>query len=250
MIVLLINMSERKDSEHYESISGTIISINNDVISMRMPYAIGLSNVVVSDGQITYKLMSEVLGVGVQVLADLTNVENDVIYLRLRGNIEIFQRRQAARVDTTIRLYQFQRDASIESYRKLCSSLTNHIENSGIPPEIQLSEVAVNLSASGLRCTSSWAADKAPPPLTMFLLDLGEQRPLICTVAELVWTKGNAFESITGYRFIIIRKKDRNLITRYVRSIAPSEELQDDFKKNWELLDRMYSEDDGNSKAA
>ena len=67
-------------------------------------------------------------------------------------------------------------------------------------------------------------------------------------MAELVWTKDNASESIAGYRFIIIRKKDRDLIARYVRSIAPAQELQDEFKKNWELLDRMHSEEAGISE--
>ena len=243
MVVYLINISGGKDSEHYESLSGTITAINDDLVSMRMPYSIGRSAAEAGEGNITYKLLSEVLGVGVQVLADLTKIENDVIHLRLRGNLEIFQRRNAARVDTTIRWYRYLRAASIEYYRVMYNKLTSCIESGEMPSEIKMEEAKINLSASGLRCTLPMATGKSPPPLSMFLLDLGEQKPLICTVAELIWTRDNALESISGYRFIIIRKKDRNLITRYVRSIAPEQELQDDFKKNWELLDSMSSEE-------
>lgn len=249
-VVLLINMSKGKDSERFESFSGTIVSISNNVITMKMPYTIGLNNPGGGEGHYTYKLLSEVMGVGVQVLADLTKIENNIVHLRLRGNIEIFQRRQSARVDTTVGLYQFLREASMETYSKMCRSLTSHIESNGVPTEIQLSEVAINLSASGLRCSAARAISRTPAPLTMFLLDLGEQRPLICTVAELVWTRDTAVENSCGYRFINIRKKDRDLIARYVRSIAPKQELQDEFKKNWELLDRMYSEEAGNPEAA
>jgi hypothetical protein len=248
MVALLINVSEAKDSEHYESLSGTIISTNQNTITMRMPYTIGLNNLVTDEGQITYKLMSEVMGVGVQVLADLTKVENDVVHLRLRGNIEIFQRRQSARVDTTIRLYQFIRNVSMESYRIMCRRLTTYIESSGVPSEIEMEETAINLSVSGLRCAISGASGKTPSPLSMFLLDLGENRPLICTLAELIWTKDNMMERVGGYRFIMIRKKDRDLIARYVRSIAPLQETQNDFKKNWELLDRMFSDKMGSSE--
>jgi hypothetical protein len=188
------------------------------------------------------------MGVGVQVLADLTNVENDVVHLRLRGNLEIFQRRQSARVDTTIRIYQILKDASMESYRIMYRRLTSYIESRGVPSEVKMEDAAINLSACGLRCTISKATGKAPPLLSVFLLDLGERRPLICTVAELIWTKDNALERVGGYRFILIRKKDRDLIARYVRSIAPELDIQNDFKKNWELLDRMFSEEAGSSE--
>jgi hypothetical protein len=243
MVVYLINMSGGKDSEHYESLSGTITSINNDVVSVRMPYKIGRSDTEAREGNITYKLLSEVLGVGVQVLADLTKVENDVVHLRLRGNLEIFQRRNAARVDTTIKLYKYLKGPSIESYRVMYNKLTSCIEGGEVPSEIKMEEAKINLSASGLRCTLPVVTGKGPPPLSMFLLALEEKKPLICTVAELIWTRDNALENISGYRFIIIRKQDRNLIARYVRSIAPEQELQDDYKKNWELLDSMSSEE-------
>jgi hypothetical protein len=245
MNVFLVNVSDGTGSERYESLSGTILSIHDDAVTMRMRYAIGLSSAAIRAGHITYKLMSEILGVGIQVLADPIAVEHDILHLRLRGNIEVFQRRQAARVDTTIRLNQFLRDVSMKSYRIMCDRLTSYIDSSGVPTGIKLEEATVNLSASGLRRVLPGGADKALAPLSMFLLDLKEQRPLICTVAELVWTRDDALDCMCGYRFIDIRKKDRDLITRYVRSIAPEQELQDDFKKNWELLDRMFSEESG-----
>ena len=241
-VVFLINMSEGKDCERYESISGTITAIKDDVVTIKMPYRIGRNNAEVIDGIITYKLLSEVLGVGVQVLAELTKIEKHIIHLRLRGNIEIFQRRHAARVDTTVRLYQSLKVASIESYRVICNKLIRSIERGKLPSQIKMKETRINLSASGLRCTLPAVTGKGPPPLSMFLVDLGEERPLICTVAELIWIKDHALESIAGYRFIIIRKKDRDIIARYVRSIAPEQELQDEYKRNWELLDRMSSE--------
>jgi hypothetical protein len=245
MNVFLVILSEGTDSERYESLSGTILSIQNEAVTMRMRYAIGLSSAAARAGHITYKLMSEILGVGIQVLADLVAVEHDILHLRLRGNIEVFQCRQAARVDTTIGLNQFLRDVSMESYRIMCDRLTSYIDSSGVPTGITLEETAINLSASGLRRVLPRVAGKALAPLSMFLLDLKEQRPLICTVAELVWTRDDALDCTCGYRFIDIRKKDRDLITRYVRSIAPQHELHDDFKKNWELLDRMFTEESG-----
>jgi hypothetical protein len=248
MVVYLINVPEGENHENYVSLSGTIISSNNDDFFIRMPYPIGLNSMAASAGHITYKLTSEVMGVGVQVLADLVNVKINVVQLRLRGNVEIFQRRQCARVDTTVGIYQFLRDVSLESYRTMCRRLSINIENSGVPSKITLKETAINLSASGLRLSIPLAICKAPPRLSLFLLDLGEGTPPICTVAELIWTREQALEQFAGYRFIQINIKDRDLISRYVRSIAPLEEVHDEHKKNWELLDRMFSEDKISSK--
>jgi hypothetical protein len=243
----LINISEGRDSEHYESISGTIISINKDVITMRIPYPTGLNTTSADGAQITYKLTSEAMGVGVQILADLINIENDVYHLQLRGNLEMFQQRQTARVDTTIGLYQFRKDASMESYRIMYRQLTGYIKNRGVPTEIQLQDSIINLSASGLRCAIAEATGKTPPPLSMFLLDLGARRPVFCAVAELIWTRDNVIERVAGYRFILISKAARDLIVRYVRSMESAENVENDYKKNWVLLDRMFVEEAGGS---
>lgn len=243
----LINISEGRDSEHYESIGGTIVSLNNNVISMRIPYPTGLKAMSADRVHITFKLTSEAMGVGIQILADLINIENDIFHLQLRGNIEMFQQRQATRVDTSIGLYQFRKDASLESYRIMYNQLVGHIKSSGVPAKIKMRDAIINLSACGLRCAVSGAAGKAPAPLSMFLLDLGGKNPLICAVAELIWTRDNVIERVGGYRFILIHKTARDLIARYVRSMESAQDVENAYKKNWVLLDRMCAEEGAGS---
>lgn len=235
----LINISEERDREQYESLSGIIISCHGDSIALQIPYATGQESPETGQRQTTFKLNSESMGSGIQIKADLVRVTaGNVFHLKLHGNMEMYQRRQMPRVDTTIKLFQIRRDASLAVYRKEFRRIMDSMNTKGMRPNLQLQETPINLSAGGIRI-----AIDAPEPvstLSMFFLDLDADQPLVCAVAERVWNRHENGKLVCGYRFMQLRKADQERISSYVLSIQKERGITTTASRTyWELLDRM-----------
>ena len=231
----LINISEERDRDHYESLSGTIIECSGDCLTLQIPYVMDHE----SAGATAYKITSESLGSGIQIMADLIKITTgNIFHLKLRGNLEMYQRRQTPRVDATLKLFQIRRDSSLAVYRKEYRRILEYMNNQGLPPNLKLQETVVNLSAGGM-CLAI-EAHEAASSLALFFIDLDDGKLPVCTVAELGWNRHDSGKQLGGHRFLQIRKIDQERISRYVLAhqkdsgsgtAAP--------KVNWELLDRM-----------
>jgi PilZ domain len=239
--VFLINISEERDRDQYESLSCTIVSCNGSTIELKTRYATGQEYTETSARQTTYKLTSESMGSGIQVMADLVKVTADnVFHLKLRGGLEIYQRRQTPRIDTTIKIFQILRDTSLAVYRKEFRRIIDGMITKGIRPNLTLQEAPVNLSAGGIRIAIDALGQISP--LSMIFLDLDADQPLVCAVAELLWKRHEKDKLVCGYRFIQLRKADQELISRYVQSIWKERGIAASASRTyWELLDRMTS---------
>jgi len=237
----LINISEGRNREQYESLSGTIVSCSGASIALQIPYATGQECPITCTRQTTYKLTSESMGVGIQIMADLVRVTaHNVFHLKLHGSLEMYQRRQTPRIDTTIKSFQIHRDTSLAIYRKEFRRITDGMKSKGIRPSLKLQEAPINLSAGGMRI----AIDALEPvsPLSMFFLDLHADQPLVCAVAELVWNRHEKDKLVCGYRFMQIHKADQERIIRYVQSTQKKLGIAASASRTyWELLDRMTS---------
>lgn len=239
----LINMSEGRNREQYESLSGTIVSCSGDSITLQIPYATGQENPETSTQQTTYKISSESMGDGIQIMADLVRVTADnVFHLKLHGSLEMYQRRQTPRIDITLKVFQIRRDTSLTVYRKEFKRIMDGMKTKGIRPNLKLQETPINLSAGGLCITIE--AQEPVSPLSMFFLDLNADLPLVCAVAELVWDRREKDTLVCGYRFMQIHKSDQERVSRYVQSIQKDRGIVASASKtNWDLLDRMTNQE-------
>jgi c-di-GMP-binding flagellar brake protein YcgR len=238
----LINISEERDREQYESLSGIIVDRSGDSIALQIPYATEQEFSENGTQQTTYKLTSESMGGGIQMIADLVSVTADnIFHLRLRGNLEMYQRRQTPRVDTTLKLFQLRRDASLSVYRKEFRRILNYVKTQGLPPGLKLQETSINLSAGGM-CIAIETTESISP-LSMIFIELDDGQPPVCTVAEMVWNRHEEGKRMSGHRFVQIRKADQERINRYVLSLQKDLGINASAPKiNWELLDRMTSD--------
>jgi len=239
----LINISEERDREQYESLSGFIVSCSGDSIALQIPYATGQECPDTGARRTTYKLSTESKGAGIQIMADLVSVTaSNVFHLRLRGNLEMYQRRQIPRVDTTIMMFQICRDTSLAIYRKEFRRIMDGMNTKGIRPNLKLQEAAINLSAGGIRLTIE--SPEPVTPLSMFFLDLDASQPLVCAIAELLWNRRSKDNTVRGYRFMQILKVDQERISRYVQAIRKERKIVTSASRTyWELLDRMTNEE-------
>ena len=236
----LINMSEDRDREHFESLSGYVVARHADIIEMHIPYPVDYDTFGAAEGKTSYKLTSESLGNGIQVMTDLIKViTGNIFQLRLRGTLELFQRRAAPRVDTSVKLFNLRRDLSLTFLRKEWKRLVEYIKLKGLPPTVVLRDTPVNLSAGGIRL--SIGTTNQPLPLSLFFFDFDDGLPPVCVLAETVWNKPENGELICGHRFIQILKSDQERISRYVQTVQRQSGAvtTTTVKTNWELLDRM-----------
>lgn len=243
--VFLINMSEGRDKEHYESSSGYVVARHWDIVELHMYYPVDQESPDSAAVHTCYKLTSESLGNGIQVMADLVRVlRGNVLQLRLRGNIELFQRRKAPRVDATIKLFHLRRDVSLTLFRNEWKRISGYMKAKGLPPGLVLRDTPVNLSIGGIRL--SIGANTQPSALSMFFLDLDDGLPPVCALAETVWISHENEVVICGHRFIQILKADRDRINLYLQAVRKEAGIATPPSRNyWELLDRMTFNGDG-----
>ena len=238
--VYLVNMSAERNSDIYESLSGVVTSSGIDLLEIRITHS-GHDTHIGEVGIATYKLTSEALGSGIQVLADLVGiVAGNIFQLRMHGTLEMFQRRSVSRVELSAHLFQLRGNFPLAFFRKEWKRVTDHLRNSGMLPGLVLQETTINLSAGGIGLTVD--ANNRPTPLSMFFVSLDGGLP-VCALAETVWEQETDEGWRCGFRFIHILKADQERINSCVSDlIRKSGGVPLDYKRNWVLVDKMVAD--------
>ena len=238
--VFLVNMSEERNRDVYESLSGVVVSSGPELLELQIAHGgHGLHQDKI--GRATYKLTSEALGGGIQVLADLTAIVSDNVFqFRMHGILEMFQRRSDSRVKLKVPLFHLCRNLSLEYYRKEWQRVIDYLRNNSTLPGLQLKEMDIDISAGGIGLLCE--AGIRPTPLSMFIVMIGEGAP-VCALAEMAWEHQEPDGFRCGYRFIQIRKADQERIDKCVcELVRKSGGVYLDYKRNWVLMDQMVSD--------
>jgi hypothetical protein len=229
--VYLVNMSEERNSEIYESLSGVVISSTMDSLELMITHG-GHGTHDDEVGRVTYKLTSEALGSGIQVLADLTGIVADNIFqFRMHGTLEMFQRRVVPRVELSIRIFHLRRSFQLAFFKKEWKRVMDYLGIHGMLPGLVLRETEINLSAGGIGFTVD--VSNRPTPLSMFFIALDEGLP-VCALAETVWEQRENEVVRCGFRFIHILKSDQERINSFISAMTrKSGGTHLDYKRNW-----------------
>lgn len=234
--VYLVNMSEERNSKIYESLSGVITSCGIDTLEIMITHD-GHGTHDEAVGKATFKLTSEALGSGIQILADLTAiVAGNIFQLRLHGALEMFQRRSAARVEISARIFHLCGNFPLSTFRKRWKQVMDNLCQNRELPGLVLQEAKINLSAGGIGLTVD--ATIRQTPISMFFIALDKGLP-VCALAETVWEQRT--EGVRcGFRFIHILKTDQERINSYLSNVTRERgDTYMDYKRNWELVDKM-----------
>lgn len=239
--VYLVNMSAERNSEIYESLSGVVISRDMNRVDLKIAYA-GAGTYEGEAGNATFKLTSEALGSGIQVLGDLVGiVQDNVFQFRLHGTLEMFQRRIVPRVDLSLRIYQRCGSFPLPFFKKEWKRIMDHLHGGdGALPGLVMEDKEVNLSAGGVGLRV--AAVNCPTPLSMFFVSLDADRP-VCALAETIWQRNVDDRLCCGFRFIQILKADQERLSLFVSDMLKNKGTASlDYKRNWVLVDKMMSD--------
>lgn len=238
--VYLVNMSAERNSDIYESLSAVVTSSSMDSIELMMTHA-GQNAHDSQPGNATYKLTSQSLGSGLQVLADLTGiVDGNIFQFRMRGVLEMFQRRSIPRIEISARIFQLRSKLSFEFFKKEWERVMAHLRNNSELPGLVMQETMVNLSAGGIGLAVD--AKKTSTPLSMFFIALDDGPP-VCALAETVWERPVDDGMSSGFRFIQILKADQERINNCISDlVVKSGGVHLDYKRNWVLVDKMVAD--------
>jgi hypothetical protein len=231
-------MSQEQNRDQFDSLSGTIVDYNDDIINLHVPYSTG--QLISADLMriMSFKIIGELCGVGLQITADLIKITNDsILCLRLNSALEAFKRFEMPRIDSTFNVFHHREDTTLSTCKSKFHELVER-EKKGLPLNIMFRENQVNVSASGIRIVTE-AVEKSFP-LALCALDLGDGKPPVCAITETAWIRRFGPGTVSGHRFLTILKSDQERISRYVISKQRSMGLKPVVpKKNWALLDRM-----------
>lgn len=235
----LINVSDNRDRELYESLSGAIVSQIGNAITLKLPYASSPATTVDASRKQIFKITSTSMGNGVQAIAELTGIEaGNTYHLKLRGNIEMYQRSRAPRIETSIRLHQINSNGSLEIYLREHARVTEMLRTQGLPRNLFLEEKRVSLGIGGIRIESE--ARSSLFQLSLFFFDLNDGMAPVCALAEQLWSSVKQNMTTCGYRFIRINKKDMERIGAYIQALRLQQKLEPfKPKKHWELREGM-----------
>lgn len=233
--VFLINMSASRDLSVYESFSGTVVSSDDTHITLKAPYRIFSGDTPSIEAGMLFKLTTESFGMGIQLCGELISTPGqETLTVRPLGNMEIYQRRQSVRVDLTLPCLHVPQKSSLQAFKREWRRVVDDLHKPN-PPRLKLQPTVLNISAGGVRF------DLVTPPtaLSIVVIDLQDEQPPICTVAELVWQKSkeDADVFICGHRFLEILKDDQERLADFVAKKVGGTAGR--LKDNWILQDRM-----------
>jgi hypothetical protein len=240
--VYLVNMSAERNRMVYESLSGVVTSSGTDSLEIMITHGGGDMH---GDGVgvATYKLTSEALGSGIQVLAELTGITAGIVFkFRMHGTLEMFQRRDVTRVELSARILHLRGNFPLAFFKKEWRRVMEHLQINSVLPGLVLQDTRFNLGAGGIGLTVD--ANNRPTPLSMFFISLDEGSP-VCALAETLWERGLDEGMLRcGFRFIHILKSDQERINNRVSDLMRKNGgTHLDYKRNWVLMDKMVADD-------
>ncbi len=233
--VCLVNISETRDESVYESLSATVAHCSDASFTIKAPYRLFSGDAPPLAPGMQFKISTEAFGVGVQLRTELTGIPAaEVLELKPLGTMEIYQRRQAPRIDATLPLLHVPQKSSLAAFKREWRRVVNDLRQP-TPPRLKLLETPLNLSAGGIR----FDVAAIPTPLAMVVVALQDDAPPICAVAELVWQKTRQEDGmqVCGHRFLEILKEDQIRLAQFVDKAGGGGRI----RENWDLQDRMMT---------
>jgi len=232
--VFLINISDERDPDVYNSFTGQVVSCLDDRLTLKTLYRLfsGDSNAFKHGMQ--FKLTTESMGMGIQLRAELLEPPTpESIILRPVGDLSVYQRRQAPRTDTTLPMLHVSQKSSLEAFRKEWKRISSDLRQPN-PPRLKMLETELNLSVGGIRFDTS----SEPTSLSLIVVDLQDGSPPVNAVAELIWQKRSPENDLfqCGHRFIDILKEDQNRISQFIERLTGSKQQ---LVRQKELIDSM-----------
>lgn len=217
--LLLKSLDGGDNSLRFEAATVYLRDCGPGYFDLALPYRIRPGETLPFSPGTSFELLSETLGLGLRITGTFHSQRGDnVVRLTIGQDLQVFQRRQAARLDTVIGLRYNKAKGTLKAFREQWEKNVAFLAKN--PPAQSLPVLArhqVNLSESGIRFYIE--GPTRPADLCLLLLQPNPDETPICTVAEVIWVgaANDAGQILAGLQFISILETDRARILRHIK---------------------------------
>ncbi len=167
----------------------------------------------------SFELSTDALGLGVKVTVNYQKALSlNRIRVLVQPDLQMFQRRTQLRLDCTVGIRFTRGKNSLLKLRETWEKNAAILSNATQPVPMQgFNPCQLNLSAAGIRFTLQPPAE--PTDICLMLLDLGDLKPPICVLAEIVWVSEKNEQGLVhaGMQYINIMDEDQKRIERFIK---------------------------------
>ncbi len=216
---LLLTARDRpEDDGRIELLTASMQGGEGDVFILSLPYSDDATEQYPFVAGMTFEVSSEALGLGIRVTGSIEQIiDGKRIALKINPDLQMFQRRNKPRLDCTLGIRFTRGQGTLKALRSTWEKNIQILQAPNAPIKLEgFNTCLLNLSSGGIRFVLRAPVNYAE--LCLMLIDLKDDKPPLCTLAEVVWTHPEQDESIvtTGMRFINILEADQKRIDRYI----------------------------------
>jgi hypothetical protein len=194
-----------------------VASISDDQLVLTLPYGADAVDQYPFCAGLPFEISTETLGMGIRTTAEFQDrIAGDKFSVRITDTLHMFQRRVKPRLDCQLGI-RFSRAAKdLQTMREIWKRNLAILHNPETPLNFDdFKRTNVNISDFGIRFNVKPPANQGE--LCLVLINLQDDKPPICAMAEIVWSCWQSEQSMTaGMRFINILCEDQQRIEQFI----------------------------------
>ncbi len=202
-----------------ELLSANIFGGDANHFDLTLPYGPNAAEQYPFSEDMPFELSANAMGLGVKVsVTFLKALSGNRIRVLVLPDLQMFQRRAQQRLDCTIGIRFTRGNNSLLKLRATWEKNASILANASQPVPLQgFNPCQLNLGPTGIRFSLQFPAE--PTDICLMLLDLGDSKPPICVLAEIVWTseKNDQGTVHAGMQYIDIMEQDQQRIERFIK---------------------------------
>mgnify|MGYP001293437549 CR=1 FL=1 len=217
--VLLRRLDSSGPTEQFEALSAFVTEVGGSSLDLEFPYRSKEGKPYPFESGQSFELKTVSMGMGLKFRADfIDHRSGNRVRFSCSPNFQAFQQRPGARIDIRLGLRFSRGEGEISTLRRLWEKNVRLLHSGGKLKTLNdFRPCPVNLSAGGMRFTST--ADMTLSDVCLVLINLEDDKPPICALAEVVWcSQEEGSDLITkGLQFLNILEEDRERIETFIK---------------------------------
>ncbi|HKJ05578.1 MAG TPA: PilZ domain-containing protein [Geopsychrobacteraceae bacterium] len=189
----------------------------DDYFDLKLPYGADAASQYPFHEEMNFELSSDSLGLGAKITGRFKElVSGDTIRLHIFPDLQMFQRRIKPRIDCRTGIRFTRGRGSLQSMRESWEKNVKVLTSGKPLPALKgFNDCKINLSSGGIRFAVKPPAE--PADLCLLLLDIEDEKPPICALAEIIWSIPDQDGEVllTGMQFLNITVEDQKRIDNF-----------------------------------
>lgn len=216
---ILLTVAGKEEEGRTELLTASINGGDHNTFIVSLPYSENAADQYPFEVGMPFEISSESMGLGIRVSGEFAKkIDGRRIALSVNNDLQMFQRRNAPRIDCKIGIRFTRGQGALKALRNTWEKNIKLLHSPDAPLIFEgFNPCSVNLSSGGIRFNLRPPAN--PAELCLLLINLDDGKVPVCALAEIVWVRPEKDETImvSGMRFINILAEDQQRIESFIR---------------------------------